>query len=141
MSGEIQITDIPANSKDELELFDKAIERMNKQDPIEIPTKSFIHAGLYCRTCLVPKGGVIAGALIKIPTVLFVSGDCTFTAGNETVHLKGTRIFRASPGRRQFFVAHEDTLISMSFATEAKTLNECEREFTDEYEQLISKGE
>lgn len=141
MSREIQVTDIPANSKEELELFDRAIERMNKQEQIEVPTKSFIHAGIYCRTCLVPKGGVIAGALIKIPTVLFVSGDCTFTAGNKTVHLKGTQIFRTSPGRRQLFVAHEDTLISMSFATEAKTLSECEREFTDEYEQLISKGE
>lgn len=140
MSSDIQITDIPANSKEELELFDRAVECMNRQEQIEIPTRSFLHAGIYCRSCLVPKGGVIAGALIKIPTVLFVSGDCTFTIGGKSVRLRGPRIFRASPGRRQFFVAHEDTLISMSFATKAKTLSECEREFTDEYEQLISKG-
>lgn len=137
----LAITEIPANTPEELAELAEGLERMRELPQLDIETKSFIHAGVYCRTCLVPKGIAIAGALIKIPTVLHVIGDCSFTVGGKTVRLTGTNIFRASAGRRQFFVAYEDTYISMSFATKAKTLKEAEREFTDEYELLISSGE
>ena len=70
-----------------------------------------------------------------------VTGDFAMTCGGRTVRLKGTHIFRASAGRRQIFVAYEDTTISMSFATKAKTLLEAEAEFTDETDLLMSRGE
>ena len=70
-----------------------------------------------------------------------MAGDFAMTCGGRTVRLKGTHIFRASAGRRQIFVAYEDTTISMSFATRAKTLLEAEAEFTDETDLLMSRGE
>lgn len=138
---EIVIAEIPPNTSGELEAMAAGVEEMRSAPQVEIKTKSFIHAGMYCRTCLVPKGIAIAGALIKIPTVIMVTGDFAMTCGGRTVRLKGAHIFRASAGRRQIFVAYEDTTISMSFATRAKTLLEAEAEFTDETDLLMSRGE
>ena len=101
---EIVIAEIPPNTSGELEAMAAGVEEMRAAPQVEIKTKSFIHAGMYCRTCLVPKGVAIAGALIKIPTVIMVTGDFAMTCGGRTVRLKGTHIFRASAGRRQIFL-------------------------------------
>ena len=42
--------------------------------PIEVD--HFLWAGCYVRTILLRKGEIGAGAFIKIPTVVIVSGDC-----------------------------------------------------------------
>lgn len=67
---EIVIAEIPPNTSGELEAMAAGVKEMRSAPQVEIKTKSFIHAGMYCRTCLVPKGVAIAGALIKIPTVI-----------------------------------------------------------------------
>lgn len=141
MTAEIAIFDIPPNSSSELTELQAGVSKMMDAPQVDIRTKSFLHAGIYCRTCLVPKGIALAGALIKIPTVVMVTGDFAMTCGGQTVRYKGTHIFRASAGRRQIFVAYEDTVISMSFASRAKTLREAEEEFTDETDLLMSRGE
>jgi hypothetical protein len=141
MTCDVAIAEIPPTTAEELAQLKPGIEKMMEAPQVEIKTKSFIHAGIYCRTCMVPKGVALAGALIKIPTVVTVSGDAAMTCAGKTVRLKGTHIFRASAGRRQIFVAYEDTVISMAFATSAKTLLEAEAEFTDETDLLMSRGE
>lgn len=141
MMCNVAIAEIPPATVEELAQLKLGIEKMKEAPQVEIKTKSFIHAGIYCRTCLVPKGIALAGALIKIPTVVTVSGDVAMTYAGKTIRLKGTHIFRASAGRRQIFVAYEDTVISMAFATSAKTLLEAEAEFTDETDLLMSRGE
>lgn len=141
MTCDVAIAEIPPTTAEELAQLKPGIEKMMAAPQVEIKTKSFIHAGIYCRTCVVPKGVALAGALIKIPTVVTVSGDAAMTCAGKTVRLKGTHLFRASAGRRQIFVAYEDTVISMAFATSAKTLLEAEAEFTDETDLLMSRGE
>lgn len=139
--NELVIVDIPSNTQEELEILNRGVAEMQACEQVEIETKSTIHAGIYCRTCKVPKGVAIAGALIKIPTIIHVVGDFSMTVGGKSARYAGYHIFKAAAGRRQFFLAHEDTFISMTFATQAKTLDEAEKEFTDEFNQLLSRGE
>lgn len=95
-----------------------------------------IHGGVYTRTCTLPAGLVLTGALIKIPTTLIVHGECFIWLGGEGKRLTGCTILTASAGRKQAFRAITDTTITMIFPTKAKTVPECEREFTDEFSQL-----
>lgn len=100
------------------------------------------HAGVYARTAKIPAATVITSALIKVPTLVIVSGDAIVFTGEERARrLIGYSVLEASAGRKQVFHAILDTCITMVFASEAKTVDEAEREFTDEYEKLSTRKE
>ena len=40
------------------------------------PIYDYVHGGIYTRTMFLPKGAMIMGALIKVPTTLVISGSC-----------------------------------------------------------------
>lgn len=107
------------------------------QNPID--TQHVLHAGMYHRTIMIPAGGFITGALIKIPTTLIVSGDTTVFIGGETKRLTGYYVIPAKAMRKQAFLAHSDTYLTMSFCTTATTVEEAEQEFTDEHASLSSR--
>lgn len=108
---------------------------------VSIPTGHVFHAGVYARTVKIPAGVMITGALIKIPTLLIVSGDCVVHVEGGPVELHGYHVLQAAAGRKQAFVALTDTHLTMVFPTAAKTVEEAEREFTDEYERLQTRQE
>ena len=107
----------------------------------EIQVDHFLWAGCYARTCLVKAGEVIAGALIKIPTIVIVQGVCKVVVGSKVELIEGYKVLKGMDGRRQFFSALEDTYITMLFATNAKTVEEAEKEFTDEWQLLTNNRE
>lgn len=103
-------------------------------------THHVFHAGIYSRTILLRAGRVLTGALIKIATLVIVNGDVSVLVGEDTeIRLRGYNILPASAGRKQAFIAHEDTSLTMQFATRAKTVEEAEQEFTDEADRLLSR--
>jgi hypothetical protein len=55
------------------------------------------------------------------------------------VHVQGYAVLPASAGRKQAFVAQADTRLTMVFPTSAKTVEQAEREFTDEIYLLGSR--
>lgn len=99
------------------------------------------HAGVYARTVRVPAGVLITGTVIKIPTLVIVHGDGQIYGEGGARPLSGYTVLRAPAGRKQAFVAESDLHITMIFATEAKTVDEAEREFTDEVELLATRRE
>lgn len=103
-----------------------------------IATRHTIHGGLYTRTITIPKGVVITGVLIKIPTTLIFNGHAHINTGETGVELRGYHILPASAGRKQVIIAHEDTDLTMVFPTDAKTVEEAEAQFTDEFDLLMS---
>lgn len=109
-----------------------------QMDQEQLVTQHVIHAGMYARTIMLPKDTVLTGALIKIPTTIIVHGDAAVYTGESTVHLVGYHVIPASAGRKQVFRAFEDTNITMIFPSNAKTVEEAEQQFTDEYELLLS---
>lgn len=98
-----------------------------------------IHAGVYHRTVTMPPMSYITGAEIKIPTMVIVSGHVSVFTGEETVELFGYHVIHAEAGRKQAFVAFDETSITMIFRTDAKTVEEAELEFTDEAHLLTTR--
>lgn len=127
----------------------KIFEIENARRPqISIATKHVIHGGMYARTIRIPadfmltgKMTALTGALIKVPTMLIVAGNVIVYIGDEARELCGYNVLAASANRKQVFLAKTDTCLTMVFPTKAKSVEEAEREFTDEAQFLISRKE
>lgn len=118
----------------------RALESHLAQLPqVPISTQHHFHAGLYARTIRIPAGVMLTGALIRIPTLLILSGHATVFIGGQAQELAGYHVLPGQAGRKQAFLAHADTDLTMTFATQAKTVAEAEEEFTAEADLLLSR--
>lgn len=128
-------------SESQIELVHKFDAALKNCPQVLIATDHLFHAGVYARTIIIPAGTGLTGALLKVATVLIVSGDVLVYAGDETFDIKGYRVLAGSAGRKCAFVARQDTVLTMIFATNAKSVAEAEDEFTDEAPLLFSRRE
>lgn len=113
---------------------------IGSKDPAPTPpTYHLLHAGLYVRSLMIPAGHVLTGVRIRIPTVLVLEGDCTVTGGDDVRRLSGFHVIAGAADRQQAYEAHIDTFLAMMFATSARTVEDAEREFTDEADRLFSR--
>lgn len=128
-----------AMTKDNLDKVSRLESNLRELEQVPIVTTHHFHAGMYARTIRIPKGVCITGALIRMPTLLIFSGHCTVFAGCSPIELAGYHVIPGDAGRKQVFVAHEDTDLTMLFPTSATTVEEAEAEFTDESELLGSR--
>lgn len=111
---------------------------------LEIPQKPQwtghqIHHGIYTRTICIPAGDMITGALIKVATTLILNGDASVFLGTEWVRYIGHCVLYGSAGRKQAFYAIAPTFITTSFRTNARTVEQAEKEFTDDAHMLWSR--
>lgn len=116
-----------------------AEEEVLSRPQADILTEHVLHAGMYARTMTLPPNGVMVGALIKIPTMVIVSGSCYVYTEEGPLHLEGYHVIPASANRKQVFMAQEETSITMFFPTQAETVEQAEQEFTDDYARLVSR--
>lgn len=107
---------------------------------VEIATEHVFHAGMYARTIRVPAGTVLTGAFMKIPTLLIVHGDAEVLNFDGWLDVRGYAVLAGGAGRKQVFFARTAVEMTMVFATQATTVDEAEREFTDEFERLMSRN-
>jgi hypothetical protein len=112
---------------------------MLKFPQVDLPVHHILHGGMYSRSLVIPAGVAIAGAFIQVPTTLVVSGNVTVYANDQAYEINGYQVLVASAGRKQLFVAHADTNMTMTFATDAKTVEDAENEFTSEPDLLASR--
>ena len=132
---------LPASTPACLAVAERIGQVVRAAPQVEIPTHHVLHAGVYSRTICIPAGVVLMGALIKIPTTLIVCGHASVLLGDgEEAAVSGYQVLAASAGRKQVYIAHADTYVTMSFRTQARTIEEAEREFTDEADQLMSRA-
>ncbi|CAB4164258.1 hypothetical protein UFOVP919_16 [uncultured Caudovirales phage] len=118
------------------------LESVAREYPQEsVTTHHVIHGGMYARTVSLKAGVMITGALIKTPTMLVINGDVTVFADNESFRLTGFHVIPASANRKQAFIAHADTAMTMIFVSDATTVAQAENEFTDEADSLMSRNE
>ncbi|AZY53032.1 hypothetical protein [Bordetella avium] len=129
---------LPAMSVEAIERVRRLEGALAKLPQVEIPTAHLFHAGVYARTIRIPAGVVLTGALIKVSTVLIFSGHATVFIGGKAVELYGYHVIPGSAGRKQAFVAHADTDLTMLFPSEARSVAEAEAQFTDEADLLLS---
>ena len=119
-----------------LERFQEHMLTLPQED---VQTEHFLHAGMYVRTVTIAPEVVLMGALIKIPTLLIVSGHTKVFTGDGWIELEGYNVIPAKAGRKQIFVGVKETHITMTFRTDAETLEQAEEEFTDEAESLVTR--
>lgn len=112
-----------------------------KLPQVAIPTQHIFHAGMYARTITIPAGVMLAGAMIKIPTLLILSGDALVYREEGASRVTGHAVMLGAAGRKQAFLAITDTALTMVFATNTATVEEAEAEFTDEVDLLGSRGD
>lgn len=103
--------------------------------------KHTLHGGIYTRTAFIPKGSMGLGALLKVPTTVIVSGNCFISNGIKVAHSVGYAVLEGKPFRRSLFYAIEDTYISMSAQVKATTIEDAEKEVTDEWQYLTTNKE
>jgi len=130
---------ITAMSKDSVARVEALEDIMLGLPQIELTTEHVIHGGMYARTIVIPAGVAITGVFIEVPTLIIVQGDTSVMVNDADMRLTGYNIIPASKGRKQAFVAHTDTVLTMIFATKAKTVEEAENEFTKEADRLLSR--
>jgi len=124
---------------EKVRLVQDAILKLPKSCLVDFPVNHIIHGGSYCRSLMIPAGVMLVGAHIKIATTLIVSGCVTVYANDQAYEIDGYQVLVASAGRKQVFVAHTDTNMTMTFATDAKTVEDAENEFTSEPDLLASR--
>lgn len=113
--------------------------RTAELEQVEIPTDHVLHGGMYARTIRIPAGVLLTGAHIKRATMLVISGHVTVFIGAGTIEIAGYQVLPASAGRKQAFLAHADTFVTMLFPSEAASVEAAEHEFTDEADRLLSR--
>lgn len=115
-------------------------KRMLSCPQVQIKTVHVLHAGMYARTIVMPVDIYLTGALVKIATLLMISGDAEVLIGDGiSTRITGTVVLPASAGRKQMFRTYAETTITMAFPTAATTVEEAEREFTDQHDMLMSR--
>lgn len=110
-----------------------------KMPQVKVETTHVFHAGMYARTCKVPAGVLITGALIRVATLLVVVGEAMVYTDDGTKRMDGYNLLAASAKRKQAFFAIKDTYITMVFPTKATTVEQAEEEFTDEADDLQTR--
>lgn len=131
---------IPTMSDESIDIVKSIEEKILALPQVDIATDHILHAGTYARTIMIPAGVALTGALVKRTVNLIISGHCIVYLGDdEAREFNGYAVFTAMPHRKQLFIAHQDTYLTMFFATEAKTIEEAENEFTDDVDILISR--
>lgn len=130
---------INSMSDESLSNVDKLEEFILKQPQVDIPTTHTLHGGVYTRTIKIPAGVILTGALIKIPTTIIIEGSVTVYVGEKSKNIDGYTVFVAHAHRKQAFIAHTDTCVTMIFRTDARTVKEAEQQFTDDSNILMSR--
>lgn len=129
---------LPTPTPEGLALVRAIEDRVGALPQVEVTTQHVFHTGVYARTMKLVPGQIVVGALIKRTTLLIVNGSVDVLLGDTLLRLDGYHVIPASAGRKQVFLARDETHITMLFPTRARTVEEAEREFTDEYERLAS---
>lgn len=130
---------LSATTPEVIELLNKAQYLCMKREQVPIKTDHVIHAGMYARTITMPAETVLIGTLIKIPTTVITVGSARVLVGRDWADVDGYQVLPGSANRKQIFVSRTAFIVTMIFPTSAQTVEEAEKEFTDEYEILLSR--
>lgn len=129
---------LPAASEETIRKVRRIEDCIRQYAQIEFCTEHVFQAGMYARTVRIPPGIVFTSVLVKVPTLLILNGCCDVLAGDGWVRMNGYNVIAAQAGRKQIYVTRSAVEVTMIFATDAKTVEEAESQFTEEVDILLS---
>ena len=130
---------VPAITPEALAQISGVEEKMRSMPQIHVRTEHVFHAGMYARTIRLAARVSIVSVLIKIPTMIVVNGICRVYAGDVWRDLEGFNVIPANAGRKMIYVTSTETQITMMFPSNAKSVEEAERQFTEDADMLLSR--
>ncbi len=131
---------IASMSAEDVEKVGAIQNEVLKMEQVKMDTDHILHGGMYARTIMIPAGVILTGALIKVATVLIVSGDALVYREGKAHEIVGYNVLAASKHRIMAFVARTDTYLTMIFPSKADSIAQAEEEFTDEAHLLFSRN-
>lgn len=100
-------------------------------------TEHLLHGGQYLRTVRLPANTVVAAVLFKRATSLIISGSCDVWSNDEITHVDGPHVVvPCAAGRKIALITRTAIQATMSFPSNATCVEDAQKEFTDEYDQL-----
>ena len=130
---------VPSATPEALERIARVEEKMRTMPQIHLQTEHVLHAGMYTRTIRLAERVAITSVLIKVPTMIVVHGNCRVYTGQAWCDLEGFNVIPASAGRKMIYITATPTQITMLFPSNAKSVEEAERQFTDDADMLLSR--
>lgn len=132
---------IPSSSPAALAVLEVLERGLLERPQIPLQTHHYLWAGVYYRWVCMPEGVVLTGAVIRIPTLLTLSGDVSVWVEGTWTRYTGVAVLPCEPHRKSLMVAHIPTHLLMGFGTAATTADEAEREFCEHPERLLSRAQ
>lgn len=129
---------ITSTSEEAIEKIEKLEKGLSPFPQSAILTSHMIHGGMYCRTCFIPANSMFTSVMIKKATFLIICGHIISYINDEAKEIEGYTILAGSEKRQAAFLTLGDTYMSMVFPTNVKTVEEAEKEFTDNTDALNS---
>lgn len=114
-------------------------EKIIQYEQVPISTEHVIHGGMYVRTIRLHPGTIMEGSLVKLATILIVSGDTAILDGDEMAELTGYNVIAGCAGRKQIFATRGEVGITMIYPTQAQTVKDAEDEVFAESDILMSR--
>jgi hypothetical protein len=134
-------TKLAPTSQDAIATVERFCDELLKLPQIRFVTEHMLHGGIYTRTIRLPAYTAIVAVLIKVPTSLIFAGEADIYTNGDLVRVNGYSVLPGSSMRKVAAVTYSDFAVSMMFATDAKTVEDAEKEFTDEYDLLVPLSE
>ncbi len=104
-----------------------------------MPLKHHIKDGIYTREIFMPKGMLVLSFIHKVnhPS-FFLSGEMSIlTDKAEVKRIKAPMVVQTEIGTQRVAYMHEDCVWVCTYRTDAKTVEEAEKElFTEDYKEL-----
>jgi len=130
---------IPSMSDEAIGKVRNVEDLVNRQVQLQFHTEHIIHGGIYFRTILMPVGSVFSFALIKeSTTVIFMGSVSVYVGDGAPIQFEGYNILPASANRKVATYAHTDVTMTMLLATDAQSVEEAEKQVTDEVDLIAS---
>lgn len=98
MSALSLVSDLPACSPEDLDETMRMRAVVAEMPQYDFPTEHFFHGGMYVRTVKMPASSILCGAVIKVPTLVTVAGDCIVKVGEDAREIVGYAVLRGAPG-------------------------------------------
>lgn len=118
-------------------LEDQLLGLAEEEGEVVLPLHQQLHDGIYTRTVWQAAGTILVATRVRVPTTIILDGDqCVAGASDTPIRIRGRHVLAAAPGRKVVVLAYKDSVCTTCFRTEAATVEEAEREYTDEWAKL-----
>ena len=133
-----QHTTLAKSSPESIEKVQQLTDVIREMTQLPFVTEHLLHAGMYTRTVRLPANAVCTAVLISPATVLIIAGSVDVWSNDELITVNGYNVIPGSAGRKIAFVTRTETAMSMLFPCKATTVEEAQREFSEEHQLLPS---